>query len=174
MTTGKKASVQGARRVTANLDNIASLFENHAASLGIPAKVAADFAQRCDLLSDAIERRVAGFYNPAQIGETVPGPLEMDPNNPFMNGEFTQQKFTELASKQMSGSLGSGVDPKLASLVAKEAGKLAFSILSERGAKTAGKPEKGVNPFPPKDEKKDEEDDESEKTASFFGLFEGK
>lgn len=137
MTARKKASVQGARRVIAGLDNFASLFQGNHAALGIPQKVAMDFAYRCDLLSDSIERgfnvKNAGYYNPAEIGEEVPGPLEMDSNNPFMKGEFTQERFNALAAKQMSGALAAGAaghlaDPKLAALVAKQAAKLAYSV----------------------------------------------
>jgi len=44
------------RTITASLDNIASLFQENHESLGISEKVAMDFAQRCDLLSDALEK----------------------------------------------------------------------------------------------------------------------
>jgi rubrerythrin len=101
MTTTKKASKAGARRVTANLDALASLFQNHHASLGIPSKVAMDFAYRCDLLSDSIDRRKqAGYFNPAEIGEEEPGPLVFDENNPFMEGEFTQEEKRALGSME--------------------------------------------------------------------------
>lgn len=188
MTARKKASVQGARRVTANLDNLASLMQGHAASLGISEKVAADFAHRCDLLSDAIERNFgiknAAYYNPAQIGEQVPGPLMMDANNPFMNGEFTQEKFTQLAEKQMSGSLAANAaahvaDPRLAALVAKEAAKLAFTVLKDRAAKKASESEEEEEE-PKKEAKKSEDDDgdpeeaESKEAAAAFGLFAAK
>ena len=181
MTARKKASVSGARRVTANLDNLASLMQGHAPSLGISEKVAADFARRCDLLSDAIERNFgiknAGYYNPAQIGETVPGPLMMDANNPFMNGEFTQERFTQLAAKQMSGSLAANAaahvaDPKLASLIAKEAAKLAFTVLMDR-SKKAKKSEDEDETAEDEDETA-EDGDEAKQAASAFGLFSAK
>ena len=104
--TIKKASKAGARRVTANLDVLASLFQNHHASLGIPQKVAMDFAYRCDLLSDSIDRRKqAGYFNPAEIGVEESGPLTFDENNPFMEGHFTQERFRALDEKQMAGEL---------------------------------------------------------------------
>jgi len=184
----KKASVSGARRVTATLDQLANLMQTHAQTLGVSEKAAADFSTRCDLMSDAIERnfgiRNAGF-NPAEIGEKVPGPIVMDSNNPFMNGEFTQERFTELAAKQMSGSLGNAVDPKLASLVAKEAAKLAFVVMKDRAAKSAKKSEEEETEEPAEEEPKKEakksedepaEDDseEAKKSAAAFGLFSAK
>lgn len=48
---------QGALNVTKDLDKISSLIQHHHAVLGIPAKVALDFAWKCDVLSDAIEKR---------------------------------------------------------------------------------------------------------------------
>jgi hypothetical protein len=189
MTVRKKATVQGARRVTAGLDHLASLFQGNHESLGIPKKVAMDFARRCDILSDAIERgfgiKNAAFFNPAEIGKEVPGPLIMDSNNPFMNGEFTQERFNALAAKQMSGELASNAaahvaDPKLASLVAKEAAKLAFTVLKDHVAKQAKKSEEeeAKDEEPQKEAKKSEgdedekgEDKEVEKSAAVFGLF---
>ena len=135
MTTTKKASKAGARRVTANLDALASLFQNHHASLGIPSKVAMDFAYRCDLLSDSIDRRKqAGYFNPAEIGEEEPGPLVFDENNPFMEGEFTQEEKRTLSEKQMAGELAANAaahvaDPKLASVIRKAAYSAAINAL---------------------------------------------
>lgn len=196
MTARKKATVQGARRVTANLDDLASLFQSHHEALGVPKKVAMDFAYRCDLLSDAIEKgfniKSAAFFNPAEIGEEVPGPLQFDPNNPFMDGEFTQERFRMLAEKQMSGELASNAaahkaDPKLASLIAAEAAKLAFLAFKkaeeakEKDAEDEEKPEEAKKAAKkgedaPVDSEKDAEDvpEEAKKAASLFGLFSAK
>lgn len=192
MTARKKASQQGARRVSASLDSIADLFTHHAESLGVSEKVAKDFAHRCDLLSDHLDRqRTAGYFNPAEIGEQHPGPMIMDPNNPFMSGHFTQDKFVELAEKQMSGSLAQNAaahtaDPvRLAKIIAKEAGKLAFNQLKEWDAKKAKKAEdepaeeetdkeaKKAEDAPEDDKKSDDEmtEEASKKAASTFGLF---
>ena len=51
-----KLTRRGAANVTTDLDKIASLFQNRAAALGVPSKIAHDFAYRCDLLSDHIEK----------------------------------------------------------------------------------------------------------------------
>jgi len=47
---------RGARSVTADFDRLANLIQSELAILDIPEKIAADFALRCDLLSDHIER----------------------------------------------------------------------------------------------------------------------
>jgi hypothetical protein len=187
MTARKKASVAGARRVTANLDNLATLFQEHGASLGIPAKVAADFAYRCDLLSDAIEQhvgvRTAARFNPAEIGEEVPGPLEMlDSDEPWMDGHFTQEKFVELAEKQESGELEANAeahvaDPKLAALIQKAANlaadRAARSILAAKKAEEEKAEEEKAEEHKAEEHEAEEEKAEKEagKTAALYGLF---
>ena len=111
---------KGARSVTDNLDRVASLFQQEFATLGIPQKIASDFAYRCDLLSDAIEKR-AGIdrtalseldvnqeqgYDPEEIGEEVKGPMEGDSDEPYMKAEFTQQENRELRERVQDGDLG--------------------------------------------------------------------
>jgi hypothetical protein len=51
-----KLTRRGARNVTATLDRIANLMQSEAEALGIDPKIAADFALRCDMISDAVER----------------------------------------------------------------------------------------------------------------------
>jgi hypothetical protein len=179
MTARKKASPQGAYRVASQLDALADLFTHHRESLWVSEKVANDFLHRCDLLSDHLDRtfglRVAGYYNPAEIGEEVPGPLIMDSNNPFMNGHFTQERFTELAEKQMSGSLAQNAanhtaDPvRLAKLVAREAAKLAFSQLQDWAIQDRVRKEASK-----KAKKSEEEDEKKEAKKSDAKPFEGK
>ena len=174
MTT-KKASKTGARRVTATLDSLASLFQNHHASLGIPSKVAMDFALRCDLLSDSIDRRKqAGYFNPAEIGEEQPGPMMFDENNPFMEGEFTQEEKRDLSEKQMAGELAANAakhvaDPKLASAIKKAAYDAALAAL--RKAKKA-EDEKDAEDESEKDaEDESEKDEAAQKTAMMAQLY---
>ena len=174
MTTIKKASKAGARRVTANLDAIASLFQNHAASLGIPRKVAMDFATRCDLLSDSIDRRKqAGYFDPSQIGEEVDGPAVYDDNNPFMEGEFTQEEKRNLSEKQMAGSLAANAakgvaDPKIASAIRKAAYNAA--IVAIRAKRAAAKDVEDAKDAD--DDAKDAEDDaKAQKTAMMAELY---
>ena len=119
---------KGALAVTSALDNIASLFQQDFATLGVPLHIAKDFAYRCDLLADRVER-TAGLkrealteldvnkeqgYNPEEIGEEVGGPLEGDGDEPFMKGEFTQQENRELRERVQDGDLGmtTNLDPQ--------------------------------------------------------------
>jgi hypothetical protein len=131
-----KLSRRGALQVTELLGRAAALIEKNYATLGVPRKIAKDFAFRCDYLSDNIEKNAGivrsasgdilentsilgdtGNLDPALIGEEVDGPLLMlDSDEPWMEGEFTQQEFHELGDLQESGQLG---PVHLASKVAK-------------------------------------------------------
>lgn len=176
MTTTKKASKSGARRVTANLDVLASLFQNHHASLGIPSKVAMDFATRCDLLSDSLDRRKqAGYFDPSEIGKEVPGPLMYDENNPFMEGEFTQEEKRNLSEKQMAGELAANaakhiadpkLDPKLASVIRKAAYSAALAAL-----RTAKKSEETADDETAEDDSESKKDEAATKTAMMAQLY---
>lgn len=119
MTT--KLTKKGARQVSKQLDRVAALFQAEHKALGLDPKIALDFAKRCDILADHVEKR-AGVertaltefdpvketgFNPEEIGIEKAGPLEMiDSDEPFMNGEFTQQENRELRYDQQSGKLG--------------------------------------------------------------------
>jgi len=116
----KKMTQAGARNVTAMLDDIAELFEFHHESLGTPKKIAMDFAHRCDLLSEHLEK-VAGEGKDEEgesvdhgesgtdanmIADQVPGPIESQPDEASYTGDnFTQQEHHELAEKQEAGAL---------------------------------------------------------------------
>lgn len=49
-------SKKGALQVTADLDRLASVFVEEAGRLGVPVKIAEDFAKRCDALADVVEK----------------------------------------------------------------------------------------------------------------------
>ena len=116
-----KLTKKGAQAVTADLDRLANLFQTEHETLGIPAKIAMDFAYRVDLLSDTIEKN-AGLSRTALTGDDVykepgvdpeiigmeqDGPIEtVDTDEPFMAGEFTQQENRELRNNQQAGKLG--------------------------------------------------------------------
>ena len=55
MAISKKA----ASVIANDLDRLATLFESECDTLGVPKKVAVDFAMRCDLLSDYLEKNAA-------------------------------------------------------------------------------------------------------------------
>lgn len=173
MKTQKKASKAGVRRVTANIEALASLVQYHHESLGIPKAAAMDFATRCDMLSDYLDkRRTAGYFDPSEIAVEVPGPEVFDANNPFMEGHFTQGNFRELDEKQMSGELAANAakhvaDPKLAKLVHAAAYKAAMqSFTSLKSAKKADEDE-GADEV----EADEDEDAKAEKTAMMAELY---
>jgi hypothetical protein len=118
---------EGALNLTATLDRIASAVQENPALLGIDTKIAKDFAYRCDLISDAVERTAVtnfpksadentavpaegGAYMVAkpgiekEIGAETTGPIyEQDSaTSGDIKGQFTQADFhqlTELAEK---------------------------------------------------------------------------
>lgn len=53
-------------------------------------------------------------FPPEEIGEVEPGPLVDEPDEPYMEGEFTQQEFTELSDLQESGALEDAVADEMA------------------------------------------------------------
>lgn len=195
MTTNiKKASPYGARRVVAAFDTIANLVQAHYQALGIPEKIAKDYALRTDMLSDAVTsyqgKKYASFFDPSTIAEEVPGPLQNDASQPFMAGHFTQEWFNALADKQMSGELASAAaahkaDPKLAALLHKVATEAAVSAtiatLRSLGRVAGDEPAKaeepeakkaGEDPAKAEDDKAAGEDEEAaQKSAALFGLF---
>lgn len=185
MATTKKASKAGAARVTANLDALATLFQHHHASLGIPQKVAMDMAYRLDLVSDSIDRRKqAGYFDPSEIGTEKPGPLMYDDNNPFMAGHFTQERFDALDEKQVSGELAANAakhvaDPKLASLVRQAAYAGAMGMATKmRAAKKAddeaeepAKEAKKSEEEPAKEAKKSDDAEKEAKTAALAAAY---
>lgn len=116
---GKTMTKKGAIQVTSALDNLAQLFEDQHVAMGVPARVAKEFALRCDLLADFIEKK-AGLkkaltgddpvkepgFNPEEVGEEVGGPLEGDGDEAYMKDEFTQQENRELRERVEDGDLG--------------------------------------------------------------------
>ena len=116
----KKLTKKGALQITADLDRLGNLFQTEWESLGVSQKVAMDFAYRCDLLSDDLEKRsglnrkaLSEFdpvqepgFDPEEIGVEKSGPAEGDADEPYMSGEFTQQEHRELRETQEQGDLG--------------------------------------------------------------------
>ena len=93
----------GARTLTESLDRIATAVQHNAAVLGLPVNIAQDFAYRCDLISDAVEKTAGtnfpikeADFDAASIGAEVPGPLVDEPPAPQLDDHFTQDKFHEL------------------------------------------------------------------------------
>lgn len=114
-----RLSKQAAQRITNDLDRLASLFQKEHERLGVSEKVALDFAYRCDLLSDHLDKQALTEYDPVdeskmsphnfdpeEIGKEDAGPLVDEPDEPYMKGEFTQQRFRELRERQEAGEIG--------------------------------------------------------------------
>lgn len=149
-----KLTKKGARDVTRVMERLATVLEQEYATLGLPGHIAMDAARRFDLLSDAIERH-AGLdpqnlqakqamdkeadFNAGTIGELKSGPLEqVDSDEPYMSGEFTQQEKSELREKQEAGDLSDGVaDVKVA--FTKLVGSLKGTKMSDKQAATIEK-----------------------------------
>ena len=114
-----KINKQSALKVSGQLDRIASLFEKDFDALGVPEKIAKDFAYRCDLLSDSIEQNfgvnkqalddldpvLEPGFNPDDIGREVGGPLEDNGEHSWQEGEFSRQEHRELRDLQESGEM---------------------------------------------------------------------
>ena len=175
--TMSKLTKKGAREVTATLDRIANLFQTEAATLGVDARIASDFAYRCDLLSDHLEKTAAADalgqdlnsnqeYDPSDIGREVAGPLEqLDSDEPWMKGQFTQQQFRDLHEMQQSGKMGPLNPEPAAPQPGKQASKQAAltrlaALEAELRAVKAEMEEKKVEEAPA---------EKQEKTASVHG-----
>ena len=122
----KKLTRHGTRNVTATLDNLATLFQAEAATLGIDPRIAMDFAHRCDMLSDAVESTAAinfplkeaaneegmslsnDGWDADQIADKVPGALESDSDESYMS-TFTEDEHHELGERQEGGQLENGI-----------------------------------------------------------------
>lgn len=117
-----KLTKENAQKIASNLDALASLFQEQHKILGVPPKVANEFAYRCDLLSDHVEKR-AGLqrkatvdpksnttetkllpesFDPAEIGEEETKPPLRNADEPYMDA-FRQEEFDQLRHVQQKG-----------------------------------------------------------------------
>ena len=92
---------KGARNLTEALDKVASTLQNAHGALGIPEKIALDFAYRCDLISDAVEKKAVENTKVAEaaveeLGAETTGPIFEEDSDPDLKGQFTQKEFSEL------------------------------------------------------------------------------
>jgi hypothetical protein len=118
----KKLTKESALKVTNQFDQMANLVQGKHESLGIPEKIAKDFAYRCDLLSDLVEKRaglertaqldptnnftettmLSNSFDPAEIGEEQSKPPLRNSDEPYMD-TFRQEWFDELRQVQQTG-----------------------------------------------------------------------
>ena len=92
---------QGARNLTEALDRVASTLQDSHSILGIPEKIAMDFAYRCDIISDAVEKKAVDNSKVAEaaveeLGAETTGPIFEEGSDPDLQGQFTQKEFSEL------------------------------------------------------------------------------
>lgn len=114
----KRLTKKGAQAVVADLDKLATLFEHDYEILGMEKRIAHDMARRCDMVSDHLEQHADKValsgddvvkeqgFDPDDIGREKAGPLVDEPDEPYMDGQFTQQENRELREKQEDGELG--------------------------------------------------------------------
>lgn len=115
----QKLTRKGARNVTSELDRIASLVQDHHPILGVPEKVAFDFAKRCDLISDAIETLAVQNARSASEAEEVTDddPESKDQNKPesYYEGKTASPEFPVEPAEDETGEsvepIGDGFDP---------------------------------------------------------------
>jgi hypothetical protein len=106
------------KKIASALDSVAEAIEKRYSELGIPEKVASDFAYRCDLLADTLDKTATAEpeadadaqTTEASVEVPVPekaaelmgvtkGPLEHGPSDSeTLDGEFTQEEFSSLFS----------------------------------------------------------------------------
>lgn len=128
-----KLTKKGALAVIADQDRLANLYQHDWKTLGIPKRIAMDFAMRCDMLSDELEKQTGierqaltegpkpktdypqtgQTFDAEEIGKETAGPEEQEPDEPYMRGEFSQQRFRELRERQEDGDLGATPNPEV-------------------------------------------------------------
>lgn len=96
-----KLTRRGARNVTATLDRIANLMQSEAAALGIDPKIAKDFALRCDMISDCVER-TAMINFPKRAEESLAQALkhDADPKSDDLNTKLNATDGPKMAANE--------------------------------------------------------------------------
>jgi hypothetical protein len=155
---------KGAVQVSTYLDRMASLFQKEHTTLGIPEKLAVDFALRCDALADHVEKRAGvarlktgeldptqnytedqagpagNYFPPSDIGTETDGALLRNNDEPYMD-TFEQEWFDELRTVQQTGQFSNA---KAASEVGPAMVKKMAALLQAAGVKLE------INPPPAK------------------------
>ena len=110
---------EAAKAITADLDRLAQLFEADHVALGVPSTVATDFAYRCDLLSDFVEKR-GGLDRTDSIQKEFDNEIETShqPEEDYMATKTYQDELYELGQMVESGNLGKAALENIATKVA--------------------------------------------------------
>jgi hypothetical protein len=119
-----KLTKKGALGVSQYMDRLAALVQADWQTLGLPEKIAMDYAYRTDLIADHIEKHAGlkreaaasnGGFDPSNIGKEVTGPLEniTPPKEEWASRpDFTQEENRELRLRQQNGDLGMKTNPE--------------------------------------------------------------
>ena len=127
---GTKMSIsrKGALQVTADLDRLASVFVEEAERLGVPVKIAEDFAKRCDALADVVEKSAGILRDADGVIVTAAEDVAADigaPTKPIEEPKGSPDGIDAMGDQnENSGVLGVAIDNDLteAKAIAKAAG----------------------------------------------------
>ena len=145
-------SKQAAKAITNDLDKLAQLFEADHAALGVPSNVAKDFAYRCDLLSDFVEKQAAELDRTDSIQKEFDNEVDVahQPDEPYMADKTTQDELYELGQMTSAGGLGKAALENIAAKVAE--------LLKNASEEEA------------EEDEEEAEEDESDKKATMIAL----
>lgn len=149
-------SKEAAQAITADLDKLAQLFEADHTALGVPANVAKDFAYRCDLLSDFVEKQAAALDRTDSIQKEFDQEVDVShqADEAYMADKTTQDELYELGKIVESGNLGKAALENIAAKVA----DLLKAAADDEEEKEAD------------EEEKEGEEEESDKKAHLLNL----
>lgn len=113
---------QGALQVSTDLDRLATVFQKEHALLGLPEKLARDFALRCDILSDHIEKKAGvardgdgNLKDPelAKYASALQKRAEMDPKKNYTMEDVKPSEFdpAEIGEEQPAALLRNEDEP---------------------------------------------------------------
>jgi len=159
-----RLSKKDAKTIITVMDRLANTVQKKHSELGIPEKIAEDFAYRCDLLADTLEKNAGidnelkkqalteldvvdetkfgpGNYNPDDINREVKGPYVQDADETYMSDNFTAQEARELRERQQGGEVGEKVilEEQKAQPGKQAALDVSLSKLSQMAEETVGK-----------------------------------
>lgn len=118
----KNLSKQGALQVTHDLDRLATLFQSEHETLGVEARLARDFAKRCDILSDHLEKK-AGIERDAdgsikdealaKFASELSKKAEMDPKENYTEEKVQGWEFdpADIGEEQADAILRNSDEP---------------------------------------------------------------
>lgn len=118
----KKLTKFGALQVSHDLDRLAQLYQEESEALGVTPKIADDFAMRCDILSDHIEKRAGierdgegNLKDPqlAKYASALVKKAEMDPKENYTETTLTPHSFdpAEIGEEQAGALLRNQDEP---------------------------------------------------------------